>query len=158
MAPTDANHSNDRGDLLIRGLHSNGTDTIIDFQVTHLDAPSYQHRDPLTVLQDHEKAKSHKYERSCAFQRRKFLPFIASTDGMLSPQAKQLLQQLSHVLSKKWSMPYSTVCHYVNSRVSLALVRSTFLCLRGSRIPLNAMSAPRYQYDEAEGIYRLLQH
>jgi hypothetical protein len=44
-------------------------------------------------------------------------------------------------LAAKWEKPYSQVCGYVNARMSIAIVRTTHLCLlRGSRIPTGRMS------------------
>jgi hypothetical protein len=51
------------------------------------------------------------------------------------------------------------VAHYVNSRKSISLVRSTSHCLRGSQnssFPFK--SSAGYTYDQTEGIYTLLQH
>ena len=90
--------------------------------------------------------------------RRDFAPFIASCAGNLGPHAKKVLQRIAHCLAEKWSQPYRSVAHYVNSRISISLVRSTSHCLRGSRIPAGLISLARYTYDQTEGIYTLLQH
>ena len=45
----------DRGDLLICGLWSRGTDCILDGHITDTGAKTYQSRDPLKVLASHEK-------------------------------------------------------------------------------------------------------
>ena len=156
--PTLDQSSNARGDLLVRGLVNSGTDTIIDFQVTHLDSQSYLTTEPLKLLQSHEHSKNRKYKQSCIAQRRDFVPFIASCDGLIGPHAKKLLQRIAQELSKKWSQPFSSVTSYVYSRISLSLVRSTYMCLRGSRIPASSMSSSAFSYDETEGIYTLRQH
>ena len=66
-----------------------------------------------------------------------------------------LLRQIAVLLSAKWNRPYSAIRAYVNSRISLALVRATHLCFRGSRTPAHTMSHQRYLYDDAEGLYCL---
>jgi hypothetical protein len=53
--------------------------------------------------------------------------------------AKTLLKKLSSLLAEKWEKPYSVVCGYVNAQMSIAVVRATHLCLRGSRIPTSQM-------------------
>ena len=58
--------------------------------------------------------------------------FVVSTDGLLGKEAKILLKKLSAMLAEKWEKPYSEVCGYVNARMSIAIVRATHLCLRGS--------------------------
>lgn len=150
--------SAERGDLLVRGLQHPQTDTIIDFRVSHLDCQSYLGQDSTAMLRTQENSKNRKYRSKCRRQRRDFVPFVASCDGMLGPHAKCVLQRLSSKLADKWSRPYSSVSGYVFSRISLSLVRSSSLCIRGSRIPSQLMSSTRYSYDEAEGLYALFQH
>jgi hypothetical protein len=41
---------------------------------------------------------------------------------------------------------------YVNARVSIAIVRVSHLCLRGSRIPTGQMSSRRPQWEEKAGL------
>jgi hypothetical protein len=149
---------NQRGDLLVRGLFHHGTDAIIDFKVTHLDSQSYRHRDHASAFKEHERNKNRKYKRACMHFRRDFTPFIASCDGLLGPQAHQLLRRLAAKLANKWSRPYSAICGYVFSRISLALLRSTSQCLRGSRVPASLFSQQVYTFDEAEGVLHLSEH
>eukprot|EP00980_Cylindrotheca_fusiformis_P020458 scaffold7505_cov146-Cylindrotheca_fusiformis.AAC.1 len=46
-----------RGDILIRNMFSNGSETIIDVSLVHVDAPSHLRAEPLNVLRTHEKTK-----------------------------------------------------------------------------------------------------
>ena len=135
-----ASHSGERGDLLIRGLWSRGTDCILDVRVTDTDCKTYCRRDPMKVLDAQERAKKHQYLQACHDQRRDFAPFVVSTDGLLGREAKATLQRLSSLLSEKWHRPYSVVCGYVQARMSIAIVRATNRCLRGARLPARAMS------------------
>ena len=48
------NRNEDRGDVLIRGLWSKGTDCILDVRMTDLDAKSNKSRNPDKVLAAHE--------------------------------------------------------------------------------------------------------
>jgi hypothetical protein len=155
-APAPSN--NNRGDLLVRGFIERNTDTIIDFQVTNLNAASYRHKTANQAFVELERAKNRKHKRACQLQRRQFAPFIASCDGNFGPHAKQLMQRLANLLAKKWNRPYSAVANYVYSRISISLLRSTSLCLRGSRFPAALISAAYFSFDEAEGIYTLHQH
>jgi hypothetical protein len=66
--------------------------------------------------------------------------YITSTDGLIGKEAKTFLKKLSSLLAEKWEKPYSVVCGYVNAQVSIAIVRATHRCLRGSRIPTSQMS------------------
>jgi len=146
------NRGEDRGDVLIRGLWDRGTDCIIDVRVTDLDAKSNRSRDPAKVLESHEKEKKKKYLEPCLKQRRHFTPFVVSTDGLLGKEAKTLLKVLSTLLAEKWGKSYSEVCGYVNARMSIAIVRATHLCIRGSRVPTSRMSNRRPQWEDKAGL------
>jgi hypothetical protein len=130
----------DRGDILLRGFWARGTECIVDVRVTDTDANSYKTRDPASVLKSQEKEKKRKYLAACLEQRRHFTPFVVSTDGMLGREASTFAKRLSAKLAEKWQKPYSQVCGYINVRLSIAIVRATHLCLRGSRVPAHNIS------------------
>ena len=113
---------------------------IIDVRVTDTDAKSNLSKDPAKVLEAHEKKKKKKYLEACLEQRRTFTPFVVSTDGLIGKEAKTLLKKLSTLLAEKWGKSYAEVCGYVNARMSIAIVRATHLCLRGSRVSSSHMS------------------
>jgi hypothetical protein len=90
--------------------------------------------------------------KSCLEQRRHFTPFVVSTDGLIGKETKTLLKKLSSLLAEKWEKPYSVVCGYVNAQMSIAIVRATHLCLRGSRIPTSQMSDRRPKWESKAGL------
>ena len=61
-------------------------------------------------------------------------------------------KKLSILLSDKWEKPYAVVRGYVNARMSIAIVRATHICLRGSRIPTSKMSNRRPQWEDKAGL------
>jgi hypothetical protein len=142
----------ERGDVLIRGLWQQGTDAIIDVRITDLDAKSNISRAPMKVLAAHEREKKRKYLEPCLEQRRHFSPFVVSTDGLIGIEAQTMLKKLSARLAEKSGKPYSEVCGYVNARMSIAIVRATHLCLRGSRVPTSQMSNRRPQWEDGAGL------
>jgi hypothetical protein len=151
-------HSAERGDLLVHGLFERGIDSIIDFRVVNLDAPSYVNKPSHDVILTAEKDKKRQYLQPCLDQQRQFFPFVVSTDGVLGAEAKAILKQLATKLAHKWSRPYSSVRNYLNTRVSLACVRATHLCVRGSRILTKTMSSRKYLWDDGEGAYFIYQN
>jgi hypothetical protein len=148
--------SGERGDLLVRGFWENGMDAIIDVRVVDTDAKSYNSRAPEKVLKSAEKVKKNKYLEHCLQQRRAFTPFVISVDGLLGYEAKNLLKRLAIHLSEKWMKPYSVTCGLVKSRISLACVRATHQCLRGSRTSFRTISREIQWEDGAGlGVYRI---
>ena len=133
--PTD-----ERGDVLVRGLWERSTDCILDVRVTDTDAKSYRAKSPKNVLAAQENSKKKKYLAPCLAQRRHFTPFVVSCDGLLGKEANHVLKNLASHLAHKSERPYSVVCAFMRARMSIAIVRATHMCLRGSRIPTSQMS------------------
>eukprot|EP00978_Attheya_sp_CCMP212_P003110 scaffold6374_cov39-Attheya_sp.AAC.2 len=52
----------------------------------------------------------------------------------------------------QWRRQYSQVCGYVNARLSIALVRATHRCLRGSRVPAPLISVQYAQWEDGAGL------
>jgi len=130
----------DRGELLIRGFWEGSTDTIIDVRVTNLDSKSYKNLPPKKALERQEKEKKKKYGKLCENQRRHFTPFVVSTDRIFGFEARTFLKRLAKLLAEEWEKPYPTVRGFINAQMSIALVRATNRCIKGSRIPASNMS------------------
>ena len=92
-----------------------------------------------------------KYCKPCENQRRHFIPFVVSTDGMFGFEAQAFLKRLAKLLAEEWEKPYSTVRGFINARMSIALVRATNRCIRGSRIPASNMSN-RFRWEGGAGL------
>ena len=103
-----ASDDENRGDVLFRGLFQHQHDCIIDVRVTDLDAKSCRSTDPEKTLARQEKEKKSKCLEDCLRQRRSFLPFVVSTDGMLGKEANNLIKRLSQRLAGRWK------CHTLN--------------------------------------------
>ena len=107
----------------------------IDARVTDTDAPTYRGQDPHKVLAKHEKEKKDKYVEHCVARRCHFTPLVFSVDGLRGSEANAATKKLASRLAAKWKRTYSEVCGFVRSRLSITLVKTTSLCLRGARDP-----------------------
>ena len=76
---------------------------------------------------------------------------MVSTDGMLGPEAQQVLRKIAQRLARNWHRPDSVVCGLVHTRVSIAIARATHMCIRGSRVPANQISR-RLQWEDGAGV------
>ena len=119
-----------KGDLLIRDLWQQGTDSVHEMRVVNTDALLYVRKTPEKCLQETERGKKKMYLEACLQQRRHFYPFVASVDGLLGVEATALLKRIASRLATKWRQPYSKTCGYVTSRAAITLVRATHRCLR----------------------------
>ena len=145
-------HWFDRGDLLIHGLYEKQTSCILDVRVTDTDQPSYRSSAPEVVIKRQETVKKKRYLEACLEQRRHFSPFVCDTYGLLGEEAVAVCKRLASMLATKWKSPYSATCGFVNARVSIAIVRATHLCLRGSRVPFRHASTKWSQWDDGAGL------
>ncbi|MGL4997609.1 MAG: hypothetical protein ACRC5T_01270, partial [Cetobacterium sp.] len=139
-----------RGDVSAHGFWKRGTTAIFDVRITDTDAPSYRGMAPKKVLARHEREKKGKYSSLCLENRRHFTPLVFSVDGLSGTEATAAMQRLSAKLATKWGRTYSEVCGFVRSRLSLALVRSAHICLRGTRETYS--KTPRALWESGSGL------
>jgi hypothetical protein len=117
------------GDIAIRGLFERGTNAIINVRITNLDSPLTRTQDPEKVLIYTESAKHRKHQNICESCRESttiesFHPFVASTDGMLAPEATKNLQHLADLMSNKQQQPYSAIMKHLQLRIGITLVKA----------------------------------
>ena len=142
----------DRGDLLIHGLFEKQTSCILDIRVTDTDSPSYLSSTPERCIRNQEKAKKKKYLEACLEQRRHFTPYVCDTNGLLGAEAEAVNKRLAGKLASKWRTPYSVTCGFVRARISVAILRATHLCLRGSRVPFRHASSKWSAWEDGAGL------
>ena len=142
-----------RGDVSAHGFWKRGTTAIFDVRITDTDAPTYRNQDPVKVLALHEKLKKDKYLEKCLERRRQFTPLVFSVDGLRGKETDAAAKRLASLLAAKWNRAYSDVCNYVRSRLAIALVRSTSMCLRGARDPTARATQPTWENGAGFALY-----
>ena len=131
-----------------------GQRAVFDIRITDTDALSNCGTDPKKGLKRHEKEKKDKYLEACLASRRTFTPLVYSVDGLAGTEAQAATKRLASMLSRKWARAYSEMCGHVRSRISLALVRATSLCLRGERgNPMAHNPAPAWDSGHGVALY-----
>ncbi len=111
-------------------------------RICDTDSRSYGNTSSSKILERHAKEKKDKYETACLDRRRDFTPLVYSVDGMASKDARTAEQQIAWLLKKKWSRTYSNMANFIHTRMSLAIVRSNTLLLRGNRTSPMRRRAP----------------
>ena len=96
-----------KGDLLIRDLWQQGTDSVQDMPVVNTDAQSYVQKTPEKCLHEAERGGNKMYLEACLQEHRHFSPFIASVDGLSGVEATATLKRVASRLATKWRQPYS---------------------------------------------------
>ena len=64
-----------------------------------------------------------------------FTPLIFGTNGGFGQQCSKFLKELARKLSEKTDNDYGNVITWLRTRISMEIIRSSLLCLRGSRSP-----------------------
>ena len=92
-----------------------------------------------------------KYCKPYENQRRRFSPFVIPTDEIYVFEVRAFFKMLAKLLAEEWEKPYPTVRGFINAGMSIALVRATNRCIRGSRIPASNMSN-RFRWEGGAGL------
>ena len=103
--------------------------------MTNLDSKSYKYLPSKKALERQEKGKNKTNCKPCDNQRHRLTPFVVSTDGMFGFEARAFLKRLAKLPAEESKKLYSVVMDLINARMSIALVRATNRCIRGSTTP-----------------------
>ena len=106
------------------------------FDVRVFNPHASSNRTPLIAssYRRHEQEKRRVYEqRVREIEHASFAPFVMSSTGGIGPCATVTLKRLGGLLAEKHAAPYSSVMGLLRCRLSFALLRSSIMCIRGSR-------------------------
>ena len=80
-----------------------------------------------------EKEKKDLYLQACLEHRQTFTPMVYFADGIPGVKALATQKRLAALLIYKLKQEYSEMCGFLRTSISLAIVRSNSLILRGPR-------------------------
>ena len=120
-------------DISARGVWQPQATALFDVRVIDSDAPSYLSKSPDAVLRTAEREKKSKYSLACERSDASFTPLCFTIDGLVAPEMSSFMKRLADRLAVKWDLSYSVTINWLRSRLSIALLRATNLCIRGSR-------------------------
>ncbi len=111
-----------------------------DVRVFNPHANSYRCQPMNRIYRQHESEKRRQYEqRIREVDNGSFTPLVFSSSGGAGPAATVFLKRLGSMLAEKMQSSYAEVMGWLRCRVAFALLRSSILCLRGSRPRLRAV-------------------
>ena len=120
-----------REDISAHGFWKRGTTVMFDIQNFNLDAGSYLRMTPEKALTKAEKEKKDLYLQACLELRRTFTIMVYSAGGIPGVEDLATQNRLAALLSYNLKREYSEMCGFVWARMSLAIVISKSLLLRG---------------------------
>ena len=105
-----------------------------DVRVFNPFAPSNRRSSLASSYRYHESLKKRHYEqRIREVEHSSFTPLVFSLTGGLGPAAMAFYKRLASQLSEKWKQSYSSTIGWLRCRIAFSLLRSSIMCLRGSR-------------------------
>lgn len=123
-----------RSDVRVLGFWSKMRQAFFDIKVVSPYARSYFGLSPQALYQKMEKAKIREYRaRINEVDKGDFTPLVFTTAGGMAPQSQIVIKKLAHRLAEIKNLPLSLVSGWLSVRFSFALLRSTLVCLRGTR-------------------------
>ena len=127
--PGGANTAPDaRFDIHARGFWSRQGSTFSDVRLCHPNAERFRDVTPQQIYRQHENEKKRMYaNRVMEVEQATFTPLV------LPLQVEVYHKRLAELLSFKKGKNYSTAMSWIRTRVSFAILRTSLLCLRGSR-------------------------
>ena len=84
------------------------------------------------VMNEQEKKRAYN-ERVLQIEHGTFTPLVFLIYGTMRRECRTFYSRLSDLLSEKRDLPKSMTMNWIRTKICFALMKSSFLCLRGSR-------------------------
>ena len=123
-----------RLDISATGFWTPGQRAFFDIRVFDLNACRYRGLELSKCFQRNESEKKRHYnERVNNVEYGTFTPLVFSTNGGMGRECQLFYKRLGLMLAEKRSVPLQESIAYIRSKISFSLLRSSLLCIRGSR-------------------------
>ena len=123
-----------RSGIKCNGFWKHMRQAYFDIRVVTPFAKSYTNKKPTALFRMAEKEKIRQYrERIQTVEHADFTPLVFTCSGGIAPQSNFVLKHLAEKISAKKNLPISVVSGWLRTRLSFSLLRTTLLCLRGTR-------------------------
>ena len=123
-----------RPDIRARGFWRGGQNAYFDVRITNTDSPSQLNSSLKSVLRKHEMEKKREYNRRIMeVEHGTFTPLVFSTTGVMAHECSVYHKTLAEKICEKKNERYEEVMRYLRVKFSFLALKSTLLCLRGSR-------------------------
>ena len=122
-----------------RGFWREGQNAFFDVRITNADSDSQRNTSIKSVLRSHEMEKKRKYNRRIMeVEHGSFTPLVFTTSGVMAHECSVFHKTLAEKISVKKHERYEDIVRYLRVKFSFLALKSTLLCLRGSRTVFKA--------------------
>ena len=102
--------------------------------MSHPNAKSHKDLTPQQIYRQYENEKKRMYAIGVmAVEQAMFMTLVFTTTGGMAPECQIYHKRLAELLSAKKGEDYSTTMSWIRTRISFVILRTSHLCLRGSR-------------------------
>ena len=123
-----------RLDISARGFWNVSQDAFFDIRVFYPNSSTNRSTDTSSAYRRHEQAKKWEYGQHVReVEHGVFTPLVLSTTGGMGREATTFYKRLADMISQKRQHPYPTVMGWLRCRLSFVSLRSSIMCIRGSR-------------------------
>jgi hypothetical protein len=123
-----------RPDVRARGVWRPGQNAFFDIRVTNPNAQSQIHLSNKQIFQKHEKEKKRNYnDRVMNIEHGTFTPLIFSTNGGEGPECSMFHKHVAERIAMKTDDRYEKILTWIRCKISFLVLRSSLMCIRGSR-------------------------
>ena len=123
-----------RQDISARGVWSTFERTFFDVRIFNPKSVSYQSRTMPQLYALHEDEKKSQYmNRVLQLEKGSFVPLVFTTTGGMAPEAKRFIRRLAVLIATKTNEEYSQVMCNIRTRLSMDIMRSVLVAVRGVR-------------------------
>ena len=123
-----------RSDIKCYGFWKYMRQAYFDIKVVSPFARSNEFKTPAALFRSNELMKIRHYkERINGVEQADFTPLVFTCAGGIAPQSLAVLKRLTERISERQNIHYSVVSGWLRTRLSFSLLRSTLLCVRGTR-------------------------
>ena len=123
-------------DVKARGFHRQGQSALYDVRVAHLNAASGKCKSTELILLRRENEKKRVSSRGVIeIEQGVFPPLVFGTNGAMGKECATFHKILATKLAAKYNKPYSTIMSNLRTKIYFCLLKSSLLCLRGTRLP-----------------------
>jgi hypothetical protein len=135
ILPASANREHDaRVDIRARGFWAEQQSAYFDVRVFYPHAPSYLPRSLCGLCKSFEEEKKRRYgDRILEVERGCFTPLVFSSCGGMGLETGAAPRKLASLVAEKRHEPYQQTITLLRMRLHFALLRASFVCLRGTR-------------------------
>ena len=135
FAYKSANKEGDaRSDIKCYGFWREKRQAFFDVKVVSPLARSYNNKKTAQLFKESEAVKQREYgERIREVEHADFSPLVFTCTGGLAPQCSVVVKRLAERLATKKNIAFSVVSGWLRCRLNFALLRTTILCIRGTR-------------------------